>query len=161
MAIQGIIPGTPEEDGAGLDGGGDHFSIVVLRHARLVHRHCAALHRLLERVARVIHPEGEIANAVTMTVDVIRDELRVVAQVRSNRRGENEADLVLLQYVAGTIAGAGFRSAIGNQVEAESGAVVEGRLLGVPHVKLYVIGSVDREDILGSPGIGHRLRCHC
>src|SRR5690606_12021255 len=61
--------------------------------------------------------------------------------------GEDEADLVLDQEVAGTVPDPGLRTAVAGQLEAEGGAIVDARLLGVTDVELDVVGAVDREGI--------------
>ena len=67
--------------------------------------------------------------------------------VRAERRREHEADLALLQQIAGPVADAGLGAAVGDQLEAERRPVVVAGLLGVADVELDVVGAVDREGV--------------
>src|ERR1022692_4376867 len=67
--------------------------------------------------------------------------------VGRQRRGEHEADLVLDEHVGGLVASAGLRSAIRHQAEPEGGPVIMRRLARISHVKLYVVGAVERQEI--------------
>ena len=75
--------------------------------------------------------------------------------VRGDRRGQDEADLILLEEIGGPVSGPGFRPPVGHQLKAEGRPVIVARLLGIPHVKLDVIRPVDWEGIgdgLGGSG---------
>src|SRR5690606_19687206 len=68
-----VVGGTLHEGVYGvavdLDSGRYGFSVLVLAHPRFVHGNGAALHCLRKGVARVIHPESQVANTVAMALD--------------------------------------------------------------------------------------------
>src|SRR5437764_195061 len=66
--------------------------------------------------------------------------------------GQDEADLVLHEHVAGAVASAGFGAAIGGELEAEGGAVEMRGLTRVAYVKLDMIGAIQRKEILLNGG---------
>jgi hypothetical protein len=72
--------------------------------------------------------------------------------VRGQRRSQYQADLVLLQQVAGAVSAAGFWSAVGHELKAERCAVVVAGLLRVAHIELDEVGSVNRKGV--SWGLG-------
>src|SRR4051812_7238489 len=119
-----------------------------MQHGGLVDRLGATFNRLRERVAGVVHPEGDVTHAVAMRLHVLRNALRVRTQLRADRRGEHEADLALLEEVARTIAATSLGPFVRHEMKAEGGAIVDGGLLRVPDVELDVVGAVDRERVL-------------
>src|SRR5262249_48828534 len=126
-----------------LDGGDHRLAAVIAQCARLVHRQRAALHSLGARIARVLYPERDIADAVAVLLNVVGD----VAS-GAQRRREKNANLVLLQQVRRSIARSCFGSAITDELKAERALIVVGRLLRVTHIELDVVGAVDREDVV-------------
>src|SRR5678816_2158434 len=74
------------------DAGNNYFAIRILEHLRLVGNPGPALHRLVEGIAGVVHPERKVLDAVAMQPDMIGN-----GTVGSQRRGEHQAHLVLLQ----------------------------------------------------------------
>jgi hypothetical protein len=67
-----------------------------------------ALDRLRERVAGVVDPERDVAHAVAVPVDVVRDLAASGLASGPDRGGEHEAHLALLEQVAGAVAHAGL-----------------------------------------------------
>ena len=78
--------------------------------------------------------------------------------IRRQRGGQDEADLALLQHVGGAVARARLRTAVGRQPHAQGGAVEVGRLLGVAHLELDVVGAVQRQESPRSTS-GASVRC--
>jgi hypothetical protein len=79
---------------------------------------------------------------------MVRDPLRVVAQVGTDGRGEDEPDLALLEEITRPVAHARLGPAVRDKLESERGSVVQRRLPGVSDVELDVIGSIDRKRVL-------------
>src|SRR5258708_33565251 len=75
-------------------------------------------------------------------------------------RREHEADLSLRHQKAGLVPNSSLGPAIANDLEAERGLIVMRRLLRVPDVELDVVGSVDREGVVGLGGLRQCLRSH-
>ena len=116
--------------------------LVFLRHGWL-DAFGAALNRFRIGVARIVHPEGDVAHPVAVPQHVGRDR-----SVRTQRTREDESDLVLLDEVARAVAHARLGSAVADQLKAECRLVLVGRLLRVADVELDVVGAVDREDVV-------------
>ena len=134
------------------DRGDHHFTVRVLHHGGLLNGTSAPLDRLRVRVARVVHPEREVAHAVAVAADVIGDRT-----VRTDRRRQHEPNLVLLEEVARAVANSGLRPAVRDEVEPERGAIEHRALLGVADVELDVVGAVDRKRIVRDRRFG---RCN-
>ena len=127
---------------------------------RLLRRDRAPLDRLGVSLPRVVHPERQVPDAVAVPVDVVGDDPSLVAQIRPDRRGQHEPDLVLLEQVAGAVADPGLGPSIPDQLESEGGAVVVAGLLGVPDPELDVVGAVDGEGVARGGGGGQGLGLH-
>ncbi len=144
----------------GADGGGHDLALVVAQHPGLMDRRGAPLDGPGERLARVVHPERQIPDPVAVAIDVVGHGPRLVGQVRTDRGGEQEADPVLLEQVAGAVADAGLGAAVSHELESEGGAVVVAGLPGVSDPEFDVVGAVDREGVGDGCGRGEGLGRH-
>ena len=124
------------------DAGNFHLAVFVFEHGGLQDSARAALGGFAIGGFGIVHPQSDLANTITMQLDVLGD-----GALGLERRGENEADFILLEHVGRLIARAGFGSAIGHQAHAERSAIVIRGLLGIADVKLHEIRAVQREKI--------------
>ncbi len=92
------------------------------------------------------HFEGDVFDAVA----VLPGEARDLALGREGG-GKHEANLALLEDVAGAVAHAGFEAGIGDGSEAEGGGVPVDGLFGVAHVELDVVPVLDGHEVV----VGH------
>src|SRR5262245_13611853 len=67
--------------------------------------------------------------------------------LRAKRCGQDKRDLILPDHVAGALAHAGLRSAVGYRLKTERALIKMRRLLGVADVKLDVICAFQRQKI--------------
>ena len=140
---------------------GDHDLAVLIPHdRRRLGGHGAPLDGRGMGRPGVIDPQGQIPYPVPMPVDMVGDGPALVAQVGPDRGGQHEADLVLLQEVAGPVPDPGFGPPVADQLKAERGAVVQAGLLRVANPELDVIRAVDREGVGGRGGGGQGVRLH-
>ena len=102
----------------------------------------AARRRLAERRCRVGHLQRDDADTVAMPSD---EFCRGV--IGTERAGEHEPDVALLEHVGGHVAGAGFEASIRGPVEAETRFVEDRRLPGVADEELEVIDAFDRAEV--------------
>ena len=86
----------------------------------------------------VVDPEGDGADTVAVLVDVAGD-----VGVGAEGGGEDEADLALLEDVAGAVALTGLRAGVGDERHAKRGTVEVGGLAGVAYVELDVVGALE------------------
>src|SRR2546426_1022583 len=68
--------------------------------------------------------------------------------VGTERSGEDEADVVLDQDVAGAVPHAGLQARVGDRDEAPQGPIVRGGLLGVGDPEFDVVDALEREEVL-------------
>ena len=136
----------------GVDGvavGGDRgdadFAVFVAQIMALVHAARAAPGGFAPGELGVLDGHGDVADSVAVQTNVVGD-----AAVGTKRRGEDKADLPLLEDVGGAVVKASFWTSPGYQRHAEGGAIEIGRLAGVADVKLDVIRSSDGEKVFGS-----------
>ena len=94
-------------------------------------------------------------DAVAVLVDVAGD-----VGVGAEGGGEDEADLALLEDVAGAVALPGFGAGVGDKRHAEGGAIEVGGLAGVAYVEFDVVGAFEGEEI-GGLGLGGLGQCGC
>src|ERR1700680_2331101 len=113
--------------------------MLVLSTAWLGDTSCAARRGRLVLRGRILDAERDGSYAITVQAQMVGDRT-----VGLQRRREHEAHLALLQDVAGTVTDAGFRSGVGDDVEAERCAVVVGGLARVADPQLDVVGSLER-----------------
>src|SRR6185503_4650632 len=139
----------------GVNGGDHYLASVVPQDGGGLHRTGPPLDGDLERAARVVHPEGNVADAVAVLGNVSRGGM-----IGSQRRGEQQPDLVLLQQIAGPISGAGLRPAVAGQLKPERRPVVVAGLLGVADIELDEVGAVNGKGIGSRGGCGHGLGVH-
>ena len=113
--------------------------------ARLGHAARPARRRRLVRGGRVLDPQRDGADAVAMEAEMIGD-----VALGLQRRGEHQANLALLEDVAGPVANAGLGAGIGDDVETEGLAVVVRGLARVADPQLHVVGALEhRHGYLG------------
>ena len=136
-----VVVGAVDEgvDGVavGGDAGGGDAAVGVGELGGLLDAAGAAAGGLEPGLAGVVDPEGYGADAVAVVVDVAGD-----LGVGAEGGGEDEADLALLEDVAGAVAMAGLGACVGDQRHAEGGAVEVGGLAGVADVELDVVGAL-------------------
>ena len=82
--------------------------------------------------------ERDRADAITVKPQVIGD-----VALGLQRRREHEADLALLEDVAGPVADARLRPGVRDDVESEGLAVVVRGLARIPHPQLDVVGALE------------------
>src|SRR5690348_6621241 len=73
--------------------------------------------------------------------------------LRPQRGRQHEANLALLQDVAGAVAHAGLQAGVGDGRETECRLVIDGGLTRVAHVELDMIPSLDGHEILLSHAV--------
>ena len=119
--------------------------MIVAQHLGRTHAFRAALGRLAIGGFGVIHPQRDVVHAVAVPLDMLGDGVDGI--VRLERRGQHEANLILLDDIRRAPALPGLRSAVRHQLHAERRAIVIRRLPGIADVELDVIGSVERKKI--------------
>jgi len=129
------------------DGRSHDLAFVVLVNFGRVDGHGTAGRRLFESRSRIVYPQRNVPHAVAVAEDVVGDGM-----AGPEGGGEDKADLILLDELTRPIPHAGFGAAVPDDAEAEDMSVVEGRLLGVAHVKLNIIGAIDGEEVLRRRG---------
>src|SRR5438876_6062844 len=77
-----------------------------------------------------------------MFVNMVRDWI-----IRANRSGQDERQGVLTNRVTGFFFRSCFRPGISEALKTEGCLVIVRRLFGVAHIKLDVIGALEREKI--------------
>ncbi|MNY22783.1 hypothetical protein D3C86_1564220 [compost metagenome] len=160
-ALAGLVAGQEDAGVVGaLDEGVD--GVAVGRHAG---EHDAAVgvgalgglhdaggatrNRLVVGEAGVVDDDGDVLDAVPVRLDVLGDRM-----IGGEGRGQDEADLALLEHVARAIALARLGAGIGDRVEAEGLLVEVGGLLGVADVEFDVVDT-RHDDGIGA-GRGER-----
>ncbi len=133
----------------GVDAAAHHVTVLILLAHGLHEALRAALGGLLPGLLRIGHPQGDHLHAITVLADVLVDRA-----LRVHWRGEHQADLVLLQHVAGAVLHARLQAGIGHALEAPRALVVVGALLGVAHVQFHVVRAQQGQEVLC---IGHDL----
>src|SRR5712691_6413729 len=125
--------------------GGDRRQLdpaeLVLDPAGLDDAARAALHGLPVRLGRVRDGERDVLDAVAVAAGVVRDLVLL-----SQRAGDDETDVALLEHVRGAVADARLRAGVSHAREAQRVLVVEGSLLRVADVELDVIPALDRHE---------------
>ena len=116
--------------------------MLVRDDVRLLHADRAAAGGFIPCLARVINPQGDHANPVSVQMNVLGNGM-----LAAQRSGEHEANLALLHHIRGAIALAGFRSRVGHQPHAKGGPIKIRRLARVAHVKLHVVGAIQGQKI--------------
>src|SRR5438309_211990 len=91
-----------------------------------------------------------------MLMDVLRNRI-----VRSQRRRENERQLILANDVARLFFRSGLRSGIGETLKTESGLVEMRGLFCVADIKLHIIRSLKRQEIDFGGRLGFRSGDGC
>jgi hypothetical protein len=133
----------------GGDAGGGDSAVVVFVVGGGLDAAGAAACGFEPGLAGVVDPEGDGVDAVTVLVDVAGD-----VGVGAECGGEDEADLSLLEDVAGAVALTCLGAGLGDQGHAEGGAVEVGGLAGVADVELDVVGALQRQKVGGGNGLG-------
>ena len=132
----------------GGDAGGGDAAVGVGEVGGLLDAAGAAAGGFEPGLAGVVDPEGDGVDTVAVLVDVAGD-----LGVGAEGGGEDEADLALLEDVAGAVALAGLGAGVGDERHAEGGAVEVGGLTGVADVELDVVGALEGEKV-GGGGFG-------
>ena len=145
---EGAVVVAPIHEGVddlavGVDRRPAQHALLALELGGLERRSRAALGRLLPGRGGVVDGEGDVVHAVAVLVDVLRD-----LAVGAERRGEDEADVVLDQHVAGAVPNAGLQARVSDGGEAPQGPIVGGRLLGVGDPELDVVDALEGQEIL-------------
>ncbi len=94
----------------------------------------APAHRLLERAVRIVHLEGDVADAVAVHADVVGRGV-----IGGQRRGEDEPRTALTHRIGRQLAAARLESCVREIREPERQPVEEGRLPGVADPELDVM----------------------
>ena len=127
-----------------FDGAEHHLAVAVAADFRFEFGHGATLGRFLKALARVWHPKRHRLYAVPVLVEV-----GVECSTFLERRGEDEGDFVLAQHVADAVLAAGLKAFERQRLEAPSGHVVVGALLGVADDQLHVVRAEQWQEIVG------------
>ena len=142
--VAGAVDEGVDGVAVGGDAGGGDAAVVVGGVGGLLDAAGAAGGGLVPGLAGIVDPEGDGADAVAVLFDVAGDLV-----VGAEGGGEDEADLALLENVAGAVALAGLGAGVGDQGHAKGGAVEVGGLAGVAYVELDVVGSFEGEEVGG------------
>ena len=144
----------------GANGRRDDLPVVIPEDSRLLRRHRAAPHRLGVSLARVVHPQRKVPHPVAVAMNVIGDQARVFGQVGTDRRRQDETDLVLLEEVTRPVPDSGLGPPVPHELKAEGGPVIVTRLSRVAHPELDVVGAVDGKRVAGGDGGGEGVGLH-
>ena len=106
---------------------------------------CTAAHRFGKRHIGIIDFKRDIANAVAVFLYVLRGGI-----IRGHRRRQNKIRLALTQNIGSLLTLPRFQSAIGGLREAETLAVIIGRLPGVADPEFDMMNAPELERIFHS-----------
>jgi hypothetical protein len=171
VVLDGVVAG---EEGAGVvgavdegvdgvavggDAGGGDAAVGIREFGGFLDAAGSAAGGFEPGLASVVDPESDGADTVAVGVDVASD-----VAVGTEGGGEDEADLSLLEDVAGAVTLAGLGACVGDQGHAKGGSVEVGGLAGVAYVELDVVGAFEGEEVWGDGGLrlrdGVGLCCH-
>src|SRR5579871_2094649 len=138
-AVNGLAVGV---DGSALD-----LAMLIFGDGRLHCALCATRQRIVIRLLRVRHFQCDIFCAVAVQQRMLRN-----GTLRAEAAAQHEANLALLDDIAGAVAQARLQAGIGDRHEAEGAAIIMGGLFGVADVELDVVPVLDRHEI----GISHK-----
>ncbi len=151
------IPGPLDERMHRISVRGDrrrpHFPLLVLMNRRRLDRSPATPRRLPPRPLRVVHPQRDRLHSVPMQLHMLGDR-----RIRLQRRRQHEANLVLLHHIRSPVPRPRLRPAIRHQLHPKRRAVIIRRLPRVAHIKLHMVGPVQRQKILRALSLLRRLR---
>ena len=118
-------------------------TVFVLQFERLTDTARAALRRFLPGLPGVVDPQRHIAHAVSVDAHMLRD-----VSIGTQRGGQHEAHLPLLQNIRSAVADTGFRPGISDELHAKGEPVKIGGLAGIAHPELHVVRPVEWQKIL-------------
>ena len=114
-----------------LDGRKDNSSIFVRQLIGSSDRYAAIGDGVLVNGSRVLHSECDVFDSITMLNQVFVHLLRGIAVV--HRAEDKSGSFMIPDHVAGNGPISGFKSLIGQILEAEPGSIVRGSLFGVAY----------------------------
>src|SRR5688572_4285458 len=127
----------------GSDGSLADAPLLTLDSDRLQHALRASLDRRMVSIINIGHAQGDILHAVTVQAHMVG-----YLALRVHGSGHYHTNLILLKHVGSTVAHFGLRPRVCGDIESHHATIELSGLLGVAHVKLYVIYPLDREAIL-------------
>src|SRR5581483_7550663 len=125
------------------DRGKTEGPIFIRNLARFLDALGPALRGLTIRAFDIVHFQRNIDHAVAMFAEIF-----LIGVLRNERCRKHEADLALFEYVARTVAHAGFESGIAGDLKAERSPIIISRLLGIADNEANMIDRANRKEIV-------------